>query len=144
MGGDKIMFVGNVVSEYILAEGTGSLGAAFMVVSCAFLLVTAIFFFKLLGKLIGTCEGPWLNDRTLGRFGHLVLIALTYLFLWVPIVVLLVFSFNTEGFPSPWQAFTLKWYKELIHSVYLWKAFGNSLIDRDLPPPSSRFSSASF
>jgi spermidine/putrescine transport system permease protein len=52
MGGDKIMFVGNVVSEYILAEGTGSLGAAFMVVSCAFLLATAIFFFKLLGKFM--------------------------------------------------------------------------------------------
>jgi spermidine/putrescine transport system permease protein len=63
-----------------------------------------------------------------GRFGHLVLIALTYLFLWVPIVVLLVFSFNTEGFPSPWQSFTLKWYKELIHSVYLWEAFANSLM----------------
>ena len=39
-----------------------------------------------------------------------------------------LFSFNTEGFPSPWQGFTLKWYHELIHSIYLWKAFGNSLI----------------
>lgn len=50
MGGDKIMFVGNVVSEYILAEGTGSLGAAFMVVSCIILLITAIFFYWLLGR----------------------------------------------------------------------------------------------
>lgn len=50
MGGDKIMFVGNVVSEYILGEGTGSLGAAFMVVSCAVLLVTAVFFYWLLGR----------------------------------------------------------------------------------------------
>jgi spermidine/putrescine transport system permease protein len=50
MGGDKLMFVGNVVSEYILAEGTGSLGTAFMVVSCAILLATAIFFYWLLGR----------------------------------------------------------------------------------------------
>jgi spermidine/putrescine transport system permease protein len=50
MGGDKIMFVGNVVSEYILGEGTGSLGAAFMVVSCFVLLVTAVFFYSLLGR----------------------------------------------------------------------------------------------
>lgn len=63
-----------------------------------------------------------------GKAGHLFLIALTYLFLWVPIVVLLVFSFNSEGFPSPWTGFTLKWYGELIESVYLWKAFMNSLI----------------
>lgn len=64
----------------------------------------------------------------IGQTGHHLLIAATYLFLWVPIVVLLVFSFNTEGFPSPWTGFTWKWYGELIHSVYLWKAFGNSLI----------------
>lgn len=53
MGGDKIMFVGNVVSDYILAEGTGSLGAAFMVVSCAILLIFAIFFYGILGRFRG-------------------------------------------------------------------------------------------
>jgi spermidine/putrescine transport system permease protein len=58
----------------------------------------------------------------------LIAVASTYLFLYVPIIVLLVFSFNTEGFPSPWKGFTLKWYHELWHSAYLWKAFGNSLI----------------
>ena len=31
MGGDKRMFVGNVVSNYILGDETGSLGAAFTV-----------------------------------------------------------------------------------------------------------------
>ncbi|HNA61827.1 MAG TPA: ABC transporter permease [Rhabdochlamydiaceae bacterium] len=50
MGGDKIIFVGNVVSEFILAEGTGSLGAAFMVISCAILLASAVFFYWLLGR----------------------------------------------------------------------------------------------
>ncbi|MGR3973414.1 MAG: ABC transporter permease [Candidatus Rhabdochlamydia sp.] len=68
------------------------------------------------------------RTASLGKLGHLILIMLTYLFLWVPLIVLLVFSFNSEGFPSPWTSFTLKWYQELIHSVYLWKAFGNSLI----------------
>jgi spermidine/putrescine transport system permease protein len=63
-----------------------------------------------------------------GKAGHLLLIASTYLFLWVPIVVLLVFSFNEESFPSPWKGFTLQWYAELIDSIYLWKAFMNSLI----------------
>ncbi|MES2345108.1 MAG: ABC transporter permease [Chlamydiota bacterium] len=52
----------------------------------------------------------------------------TYLFLYVPIIVLLVFSFNTAAFPSPWEGFTLKWYKELFHSIYLWNAFYTSLI----------------
>jgi len=52
----------------------------------------------------------------------------TYLFIYVPIIVLLVFSFNSEGFPAPWKSFTMRWYQELFHSVYLWKAFSNSLI----------------
>jgi spermidine/putrescine transport system permease protein len=52
MGGDKRMFVGNVVSQYILAEGTGSLGAAFTVLSCAFLLITAIFFYWVLDRYV--------------------------------------------------------------------------------------------
>ncbi len=62
------------------------------------------------------------------KLKNLIFISLIYLFLYVPIVVLLVFSFNTERFPSPWIGFTFKWYKELFHSTYLWRAFGNSLI----------------
>jgi spermidine/putrescine transport system permease protein len=58
----------------------------------------------------------------------LITVAFTYLFLYVPLVVLLIFSFNTEGFPSPWKGFTWRWYYELFHSTPLWHAFLNSLI----------------
>src|ERR1700733_272830 len=64
----------------------------------------------------------------MGKISALVGVAATYLFLYVPLIVLLVFSFNSEGFPAPWKSFTLKWYGELFHSIYLWKAFANSLI----------------
>jgi spermidine/putrescine transport system permease protein len=63
-----------------------------------------------------------------GFVGTIAIVTCTYLFLYVPLVVLLVFSFNTEGFPSPWKGFTLKWYYELVHSPYLWASFLNSLI----------------
>ncbi|MBS0620941.1 MAG: ABC transporter permease [Verrucomicrobia bacterium] len=63
-----------------------------------------------------------------GKIGSLIFVAATYLFLYVPIIVLLVFSFNTEGFPSPWTEFTWKWYQELFHATHLWDAFSNSLI----------------
>ncbi len=68
------------------------------------------------------------KNPKVGKVSNLLFIGCTYLFLWVPIIVLLVFSFNSEGYPSPWTGFTWKWYQELIHSVYLWKAFGNSLL----------------
>ncbi|HSW86459.1 MAG TPA: ABC transporter permease [Rhabdochlamydiaceae bacterium] len=52
MGGDKHMFVGSVVSHYILGEQTGSLGAAFTVISCVILLITAIFFYWLSSRFL--------------------------------------------------------------------------------------------
>lgn len=59
---------------------------------------------------------------------HLMGLCATYLFLYVPILVLLLFSFNVDRFPAPWSGFTLKWYVELFESPFLWEAFANSLI----------------
>ncbi len=64
----------------------------------------------------------------IAKISSLSLIIGTYLFLYVPIIVLLVFSFNSESFPSPWKHFTWKWYHELFRATSLWDAFANSLI----------------
>lgn len=50
MGGDKRYFVGNVISQYILGDDTEGIGAAFMVLSCAALLLTTIFIYFLFKK----------------------------------------------------------------------------------------------
>lgn len=51
-----------------------------------------------------------------------------YLFLYVPIAVLIFFSFNKEAFPAPWSGFTMDWYKKLWYeSDQIWHAFYNSL-----------------
>lgn len=52
MGGDRRMFVGNVVSQYILGEGTGSMGAAFTLVSCVILLCVALLLYFAIGWLL--------------------------------------------------------------------------------------------
>ncbi|MFS8563280.1 MAG: ABC transporter permease [Rhabdochlamydiaceae bacterium] len=52
MGGDKQMFVGNVISQYILAQETGSLGAAFTVLSGFILIITVVVLYKLMEKII--------------------------------------------------------------------------------------------
>jgi spermidine/putrescine transport system permease protein len=55
-------------------------------------------------------------------------VGIIYFFLYLPLFVLLVFSFNSEGFPAPWTEFTWRWYRELWEATYLWEAFSNSLI----------------
>ena len=69
-----------------------------------------------------------MNESILGRSFFSVLVAALYIFLYLPIVVLVIFSFNDGPFPAPWVGFTLKWYKELTHSPALWNAFYNSVI----------------
>ena len=50
------------------------------------------------------------------------------LFLYVPIVVLCVFSFNNSKLSAQWQGFSLRWYEQLMADVALLDALHNSLI----------------
>lgn len=52
MGGDKWMFVGTVISSFILDEQTSSLGAAFTVVASICLLLSAILLYWLIDRII--------------------------------------------------------------------------------------------
>lgn len=52
MGGDKKAFVGTVVSQYILGEGTGSLGAAFTLISSITLILASCALYLLLTRLL--------------------------------------------------------------------------------------------
>ncbi|MBN9377868.1 MAG: spermidine/putrescine ABC transporter permease [Chlamydiales bacterium 38-26] len=50
------------------------------------------------------------------------------LFLYLPIVVLFINSFNDSRFGGEWTGFTIKWYERLWRERGLWQAFRNSLI----------------
>jgi len=51
-----------------------------------------------------------------------------YLFLYVPLLVLVVFSFNKITFPYHWVGFSWHWYQELFVTSEIWEAAQNSLI----------------
>ncbi len=51
-----------------------------------------------------------------------------YLFLYTPIIILVLYSFNQGGFPDAWKGFSFHWYSELFHSEDIWRAFYNSVI----------------
>lgn len=54
--------------------------------------------------------------------------ALVYIFLYAPIVVLIVFSFNSGKSTSVFEGFSLKWYGELFNDSVTLEAFKNSMI----------------
>ena len=41
-------------------------------------------------------------------------LALGYAFLYIPIVALVVYSFNDSPVPNVWRGFTLRWYAALV------------------------------
>jgi spermidine/putrescine transport system permease protein len=51
-----------------------------------------------------------------------------YFFLYAPIVILIVFSFNSSRFVSSWEGFSLRWYGELFQDAAMAAALKNSLI----------------
>ena len=74
-------------------------------------------------------------------FGSRLLMALTFLFLYAPIIILIVFSFNAGNSSSVWKGFSLHWYGELFHyrlimrSVFI--TLMVSLLRARLPPSGS-------
>jgi spermidine/putrescine transport system permease protein len=57
-----------------------------------------------------------------------VVFGLTMLFFYLPLVLMMLFSFN-EAKTMIWQAFSFRWYEELfMNSDMLWRAFGFSVL----------------
>ncbi len=58
----------------------------------------------------------------------LALSLLVYAFLYAPILVLAVFSFNRGRLTAAWEGFTLDWYVKLLHNPHVLGALRNSLL----------------
>ena len=63
--------------------------------------------------------------RKKNNAGNRLLMLLVGLFLYAPIIILIIFSFNEGNSSSVWKGFSLHWYAELLHdrlimhSVYI-------------------------
>ena len=64
-----------------------------------------------------------MRRRLLGFYSFLV-----YLFLYAPIVVLVLFSFNRSKLNATWTGFTFEWYVKLLHDRPILQATGNTLL----------------
>jgi spermidine/putrescine transport system permease protein len=69
-----------------------------------------------------------MTQKSFTRFLFPSLLFAAYLFIYIPIVVLIIFSFNDNPFTFHWQSLTTKWYSELFASAEVWSALENSLI----------------
>ncbi len=72
---------------------------------------------------------PWKGtviklSKTLSR----IYVGLVYLFLYAPIAVLIIFSFNASKSRNVWTGFTLDWYARLFHNETIISSLLNTLL----------------
>jgi spermidine/putrescine transport system permease protein len=63
-----------------------------------------------------------------GRIAKRIYLYIIFLFLYAPIVVLVVYSFNESKSRGHWGGFTLKWYRELLRDREIAAALYNTLM----------------
>ncbi len=76
--------------------------------------------------------------RNIGKIGLWLNPIVTYFFLWAPILLLVVFSFNDSRSVAQWRGFTLQWYSNIFNNVVgadatfstglMLQSLGNSII----------------
>ena len=58
----------------------------------------------------------------------MIFTALTYVFLYAPIIVLIVFSFNSSNSRTIWTGFTFNWYKELFKDTLIMSSLQTTIL----------------
>ena len=62
------------------------------------------------------------------RIGSRLFIGLTFLFLYLPIFLLIVFSFNAGESSAVWQGFSLDWYRALFQNRLIMESLYTTLL----------------
>ena len=66
-------------------------------------------------------------QRQFGQFSFLLYAILGFLFLYLPILILVIFSFNDSRSMAQWNGFTLDWYRDMITDDQIILSLWNSL-----------------
>ncbi len=69
-----------------------------------------------------------MSERHPPGLGLRLYAVLGFAYLYVPILILVLFSFNLSKYSVSWEGFTLRWYHELFDDRFVWEATRNTLI----------------
>ena len=79
-------------------------------------------------RLAYQAEGKTSFFKRLGQWLFTGYAGIFYLFLYAPIILLVMYSFNVSRFPTYWAGFTLDWYAKLFENRLIGIALKNTLI----------------
>ncbi len=118
LGGGKLQMVGNLIYDQFLTARDWPFGATLSGMLIALMMIAAV----PAGRWRPAGPGA-IMPRALNT--HL---GATYAFLYVPIAVLMVLSFNRAGLPTAWTGFSIEWYGRLAANPKIIASAWNSLV----------------
>jgi ABC-type spermidine/putrescine transport system permease subunit I len=118
LGGPETLMIGRVVWDEFFSNNDWPMASAVAVVMVLLIIVPLALFNKYqaeaqeAGRSAARDEGARSPSRRAARWFAVCpwLAEPGYVFLYLPIVALVVFSFNDSPLPNVWRGFTLKWY----------------------------------
>ena len=131
LGGTKGLMIGNLINNQFGGSGNMPLGSALSIVMMG--VVDAVAAGLCLrqsaragGVTVAGRESLLINEgamarnqatRRLGRLGLWLNPLCCYFFLWAPILILVLFSFNQSRSVATFTGFTFKWYNNILNNV---------------------------
>ncbi|WP_392562628.1 ABC transporter permease subunit [Orbus sturtevantii] len=88
-------------------------------------------FFDLRNYIVAILIGLFITliiDAILRKTATQIILLIVFSFLYIPMVVLIVYSFNASSSVGVWGGFSIKWYGSLIHNKELLTAVSYSLL----------------
>ena len=131
LGGGQTVMVGNLIQQQFLSARDWPFGATFAVAMIGIMLILLAFQSVVLRREQGTAERSPTEShagRRRGRGWFHAHAGLVYAFLYLPILVLVVLSFNASGLPTAWGGFSLKWYGSLAGNAPLLASVRTTLV----------------
>jgi spermidine/putrescine transport system permease protein len=131
LGGGQEIMVGNLIQQQFLSARDWPFGATLAVAVIAIMMILLVGQAMVLRRQQGTAERSPTESHAGRRHGRGWLRAhagLVYAFLYLPIAVLVVLSFNESGLPTAWTGFSFKWYRSLAGNEELLASVRTTLV----------------
>ena len=123
MGGSKVALIGNVIQNQFLGARDWPFGSALSMIVVLFSVLLIYLYYRAtkVYKYDGN-GGIGKDEEVLVSYSWLIL-----LFLYFPMMVLMVYSFNDSRINAEWEGFTFHWYTDLFQKQDVIDAFVNSM-----------------
>lgn len=134
LGGARDLMLGNLIQQQYLTVRDWPFGSSLSTILLSFTLVGVLLFRPWARRdggrpqlLTGETRAPWtLRSGPLHWMGRIITGGV-FCFLYAPVGLLILYSFNASRFTAIWRGFTLEWYARLIHDQAIVSAARTSL-----------------